>query len=610
MSTYKLWCNYLRIDRFIYPDEKKLKFLNFCEENNVTYLSEIDEELLSKYSKVPGVGPGRIADIKNDLSEIIERFSKQKTYKKIVDCHLDKIIFNIKHIEGISIGEFLSYTQDEIDSLTLSNNELERIYEICTTTLPLKETLKKIKDTLSIDDIQLLIDRLENNKTLEEIGSLRNISRERTRQIEIKLKQIIANIFKNTNLNIALKIEADFKDEISLDEMFELFGDDYRFLVSFLKRNEIFSRPFYIDFLDLFLFDRRERFFKIFYSLEFTNILTTENVKTIRSSFKSFKWITQDEIEKIITKLGYEKHGKYYVQNSGYKDILELYFVKLVSHPLRVDENTIKLIIEDINSKLDYNLYAEEIKNITDNTTVYLARRLEGLLSRIDGIIMTDSRTYIHINKIKYNTEEFLSLKDTILSFNENYIDSIAVYKNLEKELNSIGIYSDHVFYSLFKHHFAAELNLSTNGNSRVLTIGEQGFNRVEELEKFIEGESKILEKSYIQEKLNYSNVSLNNAIDNSNKIISFDRSFIGLINFVNMTKTEIELFKSMVISNDDDGNISIPELISRINLNKGFKTFIKRNEINKYFIASLVRYYFPEYKGGCNLLSKKNIIK
>ncbi|MGL4653782.1 sigma factor-like helix-turn-helix DNA-binding protein [Cetobacterium sp.] len=610
MSTYKLWCNYLRIDRFIYPDEKKLKFLNFCEENNAIYLSEIDEELLSKYSKVPGVGPGRIADIKNDLSEIIERFSKQKTYKKIVDCHLDKIIFNIKHIEGITIGEFLSYTQDDIDSLNLSNNDLERIYEICTTTLPLEETLKKIKATLSSEDIQLLVDRLENNKTLEEIGNLRNISRERTRQIEIKLKQTIANVFKNTNLNIALKIEADFKDEISLNEMFHLFGKDYRFLVSFLKRNEIFSRPFYIDFLDLFLFDRRERFFKIFYSLEFTNILTTENVKTIRSSFKSFKWITQDEIEKIITKLGYEKHGKYYVQNSGYKDILELYFVKLVSHPLRVDENTIKLIIEDINSKLDYNLYAEEIKNITENTTVYLARRLEGLLSRIDGIIMTDSRTYIHINKIKYNVEEFLNLKDTILSFNENYIDSIAVYKNLENILNNIGIYSDHVFYSLFKHHFAAELNLSTNGNSRVLTIGEQGFNRVEELEKFIEGEAKILEKSYIQEKLNYSNVSLNNAIDNSNKIISFDRSFIGLINFVNMNNSEIDLFKSMVIWNENDGNISIPELISKINLNKGFKNFIKKNEINKYFIASLVRYYFPEFKGGCNLLSKKNIIK
>ncbi|MGL5803604.1 MAG: sigma factor-like helix-turn-helix DNA-binding protein, partial [Cetobacterium sp.] len=233
MSTYKLWCNYLRIDRFIYPDEKKLKFLNFCQENNVIYLSEIDEELLTQYSKVPGVGPGRIADIKNDLSEIVERFSKQKTFKKIVDCRLDKIIFNIKHIEGITVGEFLNYNQKDIDSLQLTNNELERIYEICTTTLPLEETLKKIKTTLSQDDIQLLVDRLENNKTLEEIGTLRNISRERTRQIEIKLKQIIANVFKNTNLNIALKIEADFKDEISLDEMFELFGKDYRFLVSF-----------------------------------------------------------------------------------------------------------------------------------------------------------------------------------------------------------------------------------------------------------------------------------------------------------------------------------------------------------------------------------------
>nr|WP_307774691.1 sigma factor-like helix-turn-helix DNA-binding protein [uncultured Cetobacterium sp.] len=606
MSTYNLWCNYLRIDRFINNDEKKLKFLNFCVEEKVTYLSEINDELLDKYSSVPGVGPGRISDIRNDLSEIKERLIKQKTFKVIMDCPLDKIIFHIKNIENITVGRFLSFSEKEVESLKLSISDLEKIYEICTTTLPLRETLKKIDQTLSEEDVQLLVDRLENNKTLEEIGVQRNISRERTRQIEIKLKQIVGYIFKNTNLNVALKIESDFKDEISLQEMRDLFGEKYSFLVSFLMKNEIFSRPFYIDFLELFLFDRRERFFKIFYSLEFSNILTTENVKTIRSSFKSFKWITQDEIEKIITKLGYEKHGKYYVQNSGYKDILELYFVKLVDHPLRVDENTVKLIVEDINNRLDYNLYADEIENVTDSSAIYLARRLEGLLSRIDGIIMTDSRTYIHINKVKYDGKAFVDMKDEILSFNNNYIDSIAVYKLLEEKLNNIGINSDHVFYSLFKYHFAQELNLSTNGNSRVLTIGDQGFNRVEELEKFIEGEKKVLEKSYIQEKLNYSNVSLNNAIDNSKKIISFDRSFIGIIDFVNMTTEEVNLFKNLVLKNDDDGNISIPDLISKIKLNKSFKTFINKNKINKYFVASLVRYYFPEYKGGCNLLTKK----
>ncbi len=606
MSTYNLWCNYLRIDRFINNDEKKLKFLNFCVEEKVTYLSEINDELLDKYSSVPGVGPGRISDIRNDLSEIKERLIKQKTFKVIMDCPLDKIIFHIKNIENITVGRFLSFSEKEVESLKLSISDLEKIYEICTTTLPLRETLKKIDQTLSEEDVQLLVDRLENNKTLEEIGVQRNISRERTRQIEIKLKQIVGYIFKNTNLNVALKIESDFKDEISLQEMRDLFGEKYSFLVSFLMKNEIFSRPFYIDFLELFLFDRRERFFKIFYSLEFSNILTTENVKTIRSSFKSFKWITQDEIEKIITKLGYEKHGKYYVQNSGYKDILELYFVKLVDHPLRVDENTVKLIVEDINNRLDYNLYADEIENVTDSSAIYLARRLEGLLSRIDGIIMTDSRTYIHINKVKYDGKAFVDMKEEILSFNNNYIDSIAVYKLLEEKLNNIGINSDHVFYSLFKYHFAQELNLSTNGNSRVLTIGDQGFNRVEELEKFIEGEKKVLEKSYIQEKLNYSNVSLNNAIDNSKKIISFDRSFIGIIDFVNMTTEEVNLFKNLVLKNDDDGNISIPDLISKIKLNKSFKTFINKNKINKYFVASLVRYYFPEYKGGCNLLTKK----
>lgn len=607
MSTYNLWYNYLYINRFIINDDKKQKFLNFCSERNIKYLSQIDDTLLSEYAKLPGVGPGRITDIKNELKKIQEDLLKQRSYKIIMDCPLNKIIFNIKNLDDITFGEFLSFDEEKLNSLNFTRNELERIYEFCTTTLPLEVTLKKIKEALSEDDVTLLVDRLEKNKTLEEIGTQRNISRERTRQIEIKLKQIVANILRNANLNVALKIQSNFKDEISLEEMKELFGKEFLFLVNLLMKNEIFSRPYYIDFLELFLFDRRERFFKIFYSFEFTNILTTENVKTIRSSFKSFKWITQDEIEKIITKLGYEKHGKYYIQNSGYKDILELYFVKLVTYPLRVDENTIKLIVQDINTRLDYNLYSEEIENMTDTSATYLARRLEGLLSRIDGIIMTDSRTYIHINKINYDVEKFVALKDEVLSFNPNYIDSIAVFKMLEDKLVKMGIYSDHVFYSLFKYHFAQELNLSTNGNSRVLTIGEQEFNRVEELEKFIEKQKKVLEKSYIQEKLNYSNVSLNNAIDNSKKIISFDRSFIGLIDFVDISKEETKDFCELVKLTEKDGVVSIPELISKIKLNKKFKNFAKRNTINKYFIASLVRYNFPEYKGGCNILSKKS---
>lgn len=606
MSKCNFWCNYLKIDKFFNTDEKKQKFLDFCKENGISHLGEVDNYILAKYGELPGVGPSRIKDIKNYLSSVKEQIFKQRTYKEIVNCRLDKIIFNIKNLNEITIGEFLDFDKEDLDKLNLTLYELEKIFDICTTTLPIKETLKKIKETLSEEDINLLVDRLEKNKTLEEIGNARNISRERTRQIEIKVKQIVSTILKYNNFNVALKIAADFKDEISLSEMNKLFGKEFSFLVSYLKKNEIFSRPFYIDFLDLFLFDRRERFFKIFYSLEFSTILTTANVNTIRANFKSFKWVTQDEIEKIISKLGYEKHGKYYAQNSGYKDILELYFVKLVKKPLRVDESTIKDIILDINTNLEYNLYSDELNNITETSAINLARRLEGLISRVDGIIMTDPRTYIHINKIEYNVEEFLKLKDKVLSFNRNYIDSIAVYKNLEKELNAIGIFSDHVFYSLFKYHFAQELNLSTNGNSRVLTVGEQEFNRVEELERFIASAGKILEKSYVQEKLNYSNVSLNNAIDNSRKIVSFDRSYIGLFDFVNMTKDEILNFNQLVLDNEVDNSISIPQLISKIELNKKFKGFVKYNNINKYFIASLVRYFFPEFKGGCNLLIKK----
>lgn len=611
MKKQDFWYNYLKIEDFFNHNEQKQKFTDFCSENSAIYLSDITEDILEKYSFVPGIGPRRINDIKKELNKISNRIENQLNFSEILNCPLDKIIFNIKNIQNLTIGEFLTLSEEELKVKGFKRKELEKLFLTSLITLPLKETLTVVQSILSEEDLSLLIDRLQKGKTLEEIGHSRNISRERTRQIEIKLKQNISYILKSYNFNVALKIAADFKDEISSDEMYKLFGSNNSFLVNLLMKNEIFSRPFYIDFLDLFLFDKRERFFKIFYSLEFSTILTTANVNTIRTNFKSFSWITQEEIEKIITKLGYEKHGKYYAQNSGYKDILELYFVKLVKKPLRVDENSIRDIILDLNASLEYNLYVDEINKPEDNNAnINLARRLEGLLSRVDGIIMTDSRTYIHISKIEYDKEAFIALKDKILSFNSSYIDSIAVYRHLEKELNSIGIFSEHVFYSLFKYHFSQELNLSTNGNSRVLTVGEQEFNRVEELEKFIASNNKVLEKSYIQEKLNYSNVSLNNAIDNSKNILSFDRSFIGLFSFVNIKKTEIEYFIDLIHQTEEEETLSIPTLISKIELNKKFKNFVKHNNINKYFIASLVRYFFPEYKGGCNILTRKQMKK
>ncbi|MEG1364792.1 MAG: hypothetical protein RSC71_04440, partial [Cetobacterium sp.] len=197
-------------------------------------------------------------------------------------------------------------------------------------------------------------------------------------------------------------------------------------------------------------------------------------------------------------------------------------------------------------------------------------------------------------------------IKNKVVTKETKYIDSIALFKSMEDEFKQNGIMTDYMLYSLFKYHFSDDLNLNTNGNSRVLTIGEQEFNRVEELEKFIKNEGKILEKSYIQEKLGYSSISLNNAIDNSKQIIIFDRSCVGLVDFVIITKDEIRSLKELVERNEEEGYISIPEFISKMRLDKRFKRFVRKNRINKYFIASYIRYLLPEYRGGCNILSKR----
>lgn len=605
MKKTEQWCNYLKIDNFI-KDEKSNKFIEFCKKNSIKYISEIDDALLRKYENEDGIGPGRIKKIKDELNEIHRDLNTQESHKKIMNCKIGEILFISKELEDITVEEFLNFSEEKVNSLDISREVLERVYEVCATTLPIKKIIQKLNARLSKLDIDLLIERLEKNKTLEEIGMTRGISRERTRQIEIKVKNIISNIFTTYHLNVGLRIEADLKDEITLDEMNKLFGEKNKYLVSILKRNEIFSRPYYIEFLELFLFDKRERFFKVFYSLDFPDIITEGDVYEISKLFKNFKWIGNKEVDKIITKLGYEKHGEYYLLNNGYRDILELFFSKLVDSPIRIDENSVKGIIEDINSRLDYNLYSEDLKSEDEETISNLARRLEGLLSRVDGIIMTDARTYIHVSKIDYDLKEFVNIKNKLITKETKYIDSIAIFKSMEQELKNIGIMTDHMFYSLFKYHFSYTLNLNTNGNSRVLTIGQQEFNRVDELEKFIKSEGKILEKSYIQDKLGYSTISLNNAIDNSNKIISFDRSYVGLVDFIIITKEELKSFKLMIEKYDDEGYISVPEFISKMRLDKRFKRFVRKNNINKYFIASYIRYLYPEYRGGSSILSKR----
>ncbi|MGX6592642.1 sigma factor-like helix-turn-helix DNA-binding protein [Cetobacterium ceti] len=605
MQGIRFWCQYLKIESYM-KDKKYNKFLDFCYKNSVKYISEIDENLLRKYGNEDGVGPGRIKNIRLRLSEIFEDLENQKYYYKLINCKLKNLFYISKDFRELTIGDFLNFEEDEIKLLNISVSLLEKIYDVALNTKPIKEIIKRLEEQFTDDDIQLIIERMEQNKTLEEIGLKRGISRERTRQIEIKAKKIIENIFRMYHLNVALRIECDLKDEISLREVEEKFGKEKIYLVNFLKRNEIFSRPYYVEFLELFLYDKRESFFRIFYSLDLPEILTDLEVENLEKTFKRFKWIEIKEIYKIINVLGYKKHGKYFLRTNGYRNILEVFFIKEIDTPLRIDEYSIIEIINNINEKLDYNLYSEDLGELNSEGLNNLARRLEGLLSRIEGIIMTDSRTYIHIDKIKYDILEFIKIKDEIIKLKPQYIDSIAIYKTLETRLKEIGIFTDFMFYSLFKYNFSDELNLNTNGNSRVLTIGKQIFNRVEELEKFIKNNGKILEKSFIQDKLGYSTISLNNAIDNSKKIISFDRSTIGLIDFIIITKDELICLKKDIEKYSEEGYISIPEFISKIRLDKKYKKFIRKNKINKYFIASYIRYLFPEYKGGCNLLSKK----
>lgn len=303
-------------------------FLEYCNTNNLYYMTDLDGFDFSKLKDVKGIGVSKIETIK-------------KKYKKYTDSNLDENIFSQVHPDNFNLS---------IQTLTLFGISKNIVSSLCDSGISTIKSLveygnsnlykinsnvyKKIINVLSYykapvcEGILLILEEFKKEEnyevvlkrakgiTLTKIGSELNVTRERVRQIEVVKLQKLKIMLDVVLEDIVRK--NDYKSCINLNKL-ELYFKDNDDLSLMKYTLSVMYKDFYLEFCNKLLINGYSRE-KV---LDRLNGITEYYIKDIVNFTKKMVVITESlyknnipyiDIEDLTNYLllnGYIKKGNY-----------------------------------------------------------------------------------------------------------------------------------------------------------------------------------------------------------------------------------------------------------------------------------------------------------
>ncbi|WP_283692843.1 sigma factor-like helix-turn-helix DNA-binding protein [Clostridium perfringens] len=598
-------------------------FLEYCKSNEKYVLEDILSEIDSDFIGIPKIGKYKSKKLLSELNSFLEIYEKRSEllsdfdinikdiwFKKIKNKPVNSIkkVFKIENEFGILDNKNFSEIQlkninnYEVDDIIKSNfiEFILKINSLNDINLILKEQLKKIKDK----EILMLNKRYLNGDTLEEIGALSNITRERVRQI---LKKAASKL--NEEL-----IKAKFKESLAMTFIEEKYIniDDINVLVD--DENLVGFKVF-LEFNSNIVFDDME--FISLYDNQYLNNLNEKLIDYLDDEFildeeldslneiyeiVGFKSLEKYKIEKHLIKLGYIKQGKFFSKerlnlSKGYELLLK-YFI---DSTIRLDEQGAIEIKKKFMEVFDID--------ITDKS----CRSIEARIVDNINLFCVDSREYIHIDNLNISEEgKELVDKFTTESLKEREVttaqDIIKVYGD---ELNRVNIDNKYKVYSIIKYYFNDRYITGKGNTMSIAYISNKENikkNREDFIEEFIINNGGLAKRKEIISNLKWEPNKFDDTITKSNKFIKLGK-FIILSNSSDITSDiKKRIIYLIELSIRNYGAVSTGYIYSKSMLDSElYKLFTKYNAKSGQDIISLIKFVDPSLRGFIHILYRED---
>lgn len=335
--------------------------------------------------------------------------------------------------------------------------EVFRFLEWCNFDLNLEIT--KLFSSLYKDEREKeVIERRAKNQTLQEIGKIMGITRERVRQIEVKIKKKFSDIHKE--IRIISKICAERNGDMVLTpfEIEKYCGENFEVLM-FLLREYKGINYIYDKQLDVFVIGNESiKEYAEKYVEELPDIIHESQLIKIRQEVSEIENITEEMVEKVFHE-AYTLTGHVYHRCSlslalVYENILKKYY----PDGMKIYDSDEIVIFR--------NLVKKEYGDIK------LPKNDRALSARVASTCILCDRGKYKVKQKKYISKELSNAIFKYIDENENIIFVInTIFYIFEKELVKEGITNKYYLYGILKELYSDKFIFTRDYISKDISV-------------------------------------------------------------------------------------------------------------------------------------------
>lgn len=614
----------------VYFENKFNRFLEYCQQESITYMSQLRGFDFFKLLNVKGIGKGKFEDIravyetylisKTDDETLGNGQKKYETAKSEHHENLNGLMFknvndelaemDISLLSGLGIrrkmiNRFMENGYVQIGDLkNISEFEVSRITE----NRKLKE-FRNIEKTLSKNFVTIFADALENftnerdfaifqkrmdGKTLQELGKEYQLTRERIRQkiknlaskIDVFMIHVLKLVVDDESYVIdpLLNVSTDCIQEKKLTNLYE--NEHYgKILVQWCKMNNDFV---YLDFAKVFVRSRmsrdgiEEELLNIAESFIGEGMEWSKKIDELKSVMEEngHGYMDESSIETFLIQRGYKKYKDFLAKGKqSYGYLCSKVIAEKFPEGIRIyNKNDLDKLREYANTE-----YGDI--GIPDSTRSFGARLSEFLV--LSGRGKATAQSNIRVEE---------SLLDSIRGFIENYDGKNVYYSEIftkyEREIREKSNIDNYNFlHGVLKLYFEGHYDftnrdyLSKRGDCEV-------HDNSERIKEYIISAGRPASRRELKRNVVgfASDIVIFGAIERDAELIQWDYNRYYSLSLMDISKEDKDLLEENIrsIAKENKGYCSDNLLFGEIK--KTGEDFLKKNRIkaaiNLYFVC------------------------
>ena len=568
MNQYKDFCGNTNVDIFDISfklkdklKEKQIVTLQDLILNKLNDCGDLSEEYNSFYSFFYNIVYG---PLKITISEELKNLYIYVPFN--ISIFKQNNLYQIKEIINSGIKNFLDLTLEEKINL--------KLYLYWINSFEIDNIEKYYLEILDLTDRQKEILSKRTYMTLEEVGTLFGVTRERIRQIESKLIEKT----KEKYLSIPFKYLNPLKiyyanDSTSFEMLMMFFSTTFDSKYSFISNSKYYMPTYYVDIINKLMEENKE-------TIEYDGYLEFNNIIYDDLFYKSIEYLNLNYSNKFISK----KHTK---------RMQVKYALRYIGHPVSISNND------------DQELLVKTVKFLF-GTDLEKGRSLEALIT--DAGVRVDSGMYFSDDQIIPLPVEILNeIKEYVKD--KKIINTRDLFVKYGDILNKHNLNNEVILYRYLKEKLSNELFF--HGISAVISSNQDLGSWGDLAIKIIKENNKPIKKLDFMVKYSITDAVYTNLPINFTDIIQWSSRELYL---KSMIKMPAELMDKLVNFISNKQIVSFDEIVTIIN-NYDSKLLLENNVFssdNLYnFLINIFEnnYIVDKYSKEVRCVSKRKLV-